>query len=162
MKVGTNLSAWLVMSLVLVAPVIAAAADPVTSTMGAYRVLRMADGSEKLEKAQSVVPGDLLEYQVTYENAGDKPVRDLQVNVAVPPGTTYVDGSAAGAAGAKVSFSADGGKTYAATSLKRKSADGKSEEMVPPVEYSNLQWRATEPLSKGKAQKYVYRVRVKQ
>ncbi|MCG8368377.1 MAG: hypothetical protein MJA27_34220, partial [Pseudanabaenales cyanobacterium] len=54
-----------------------------------------ANGEEKItwldmgDKA-SVVPGDVLRYELTSENAGEKPATNLVVTQPVPAQTTYV------------------------------------------------------------------------
>ena len=149
--------------LVLLAPmgIALAQSNAVSSHMDAYRVTKAADGKEVLEPAKALKPGEVIEYQITYENAdAAKPVSDLKINAPVPAGTQYVDGSAKTDASADLRFSADSGKTWAKAPLKRKRADGKGEEDVPPSQYSNLQWQSQEPLKQGHSQKYSYRVRV--
>ena len=138
-----------------------AASDAVTSRMEAFRVTKAADGKETLEAAPSLKPGEVIEYQVTYENSdAAHPAKDLKVNVQVPPGTNYVDGSARADAPAQMRVSADAGKTWGSAPLKRKRADGRGEEEVPASQYSNLQWLSQEPLKQGRSQKYSYRVRI--
>jgi len=138
-----------------------AAGDAVSSRMEAFRVKQMADGKEVLEAAKAIKPGEVIEYQITYDNAdAQKPVSELKINAPVPEGTSYVDGSAKTAVASQVMFSADAGKTWQKAPLKRKRADGKGEEVVPASQYSNLQWLSQEPLKQGHSQKYSYRVRV--
>jgi len=149
--------------LTLLAPfgVALAAGDAVSSRMDAYRVTQSADGKESLEPAKSLKPGEVIEYQITYENSdAARPVKDLKINAPVPAGTVFVDGSAKSSMPAQLRFSADSGKTWGPAPLKRKSADGKGEEDVPASQYSNLQWLSQEPLKQGHSQKYSYRVRV--
>ncbi len=138
----------------------ALADEPVSSRMDAYRVVTATNGSEQLEAAASVKPGDVIEYQIVYDNAGARSVSDLRINGPIPSGTLYVDGSARTTVRSQLKFSADGGASWQAAPVKRKSADGKRDEAVPPTAYTNVQWTAQEPLQQGASQKYRYRVRV--
>lgn len=147
----------------LLAPVgaVFAQSNAVSSHMDAYRVTQSAEGKEVLEPAKALKPGEVIEYQITYENSdAAKLVSDLKINAPVPPGTHYVDGSAKSGTKAELRFSADSGKTWGKAPLKHKRDDGKGEEEVPPSQYSNLQWLSQEPLKQGHSQKYSYRVRV--
>jgi uncharacterized repeat protein (TIGR01451 family) len=136
------------------------AQEPISSRMDVHRVALAADGSQRLESAAEVKPGDVLEYQIVYDNAGSKPVSDLRINGPVPAGTSYVDGSAKSSVRAQLKFSDDGGRTWSAAPLKRAANIGVAGETVPPELYSNVQWTAQEPLRPGVSQKYTYRVRV--
>ncbi len=138
-----------------------AAGDAVSSRMDAYRVTQSPDGKEVLQPAKGVKPGEVIEYQITYENTdAAKPVSDLKINAPVPTGTSYVDGSAKTETNSQIRFSADFGKNWQQAPLMRKRADGTGQEVVPASQYSNLQWLAQEPLKQGHSQKYSYRVRV--
>lgn len=151
----------LVLTLLVPVGVALAQSDAVSSHMDAYRVTTAADGKEVLETAKSLKPGEVIEYQITYENSeAAKPVSNLKINAPVPAGTSYVDGSAKSNAKADLRFSTDTGKSWGKAPLKRKRADGKGEEDVPASQYSNLQWLSQEPLKQGHSQKYSYRVRV--
>lgn len=147
-------------SLALMASAAVMAAEPVSSHMEAYRVARAADGSEKLEAATAIKPGEVIEYQITYNNDDAKPVSDMLINAPVPASTVYLEGSARSPVRSQVRFSDDRGQTWQTAPLKHKRVDGNGEEVVAPERYTNVQWRAEEPLSKGKTQKYSYRVRV--
>lgn len=145
--------------LALLAPVGAAMAqaDAVSSRMDAYRVTKSADGKEALEPAKAIKPGEVIEYQITYENSdAAKPVADLKINAPIPTGTNYVEDSAKTAVKSQIRFSIDSGKSWQQAPLMRKHADGKGEEVVPASQYSNLQWLAQEPLKQGHSQKYSY------
>lgn len=147
--------------LLVVAPFgFASAQEPVSSRMDAYRVVTAANGAEKLEAASAAQPGDVIEYQIVYDNAGAKSVSDLRINGPIPSGTAYVDGSAKSTVRTQLKFSHDGGASWQAAPVKRKAADGKRDEVVPASAYTNVQWTAQEPLQQGASQKYSYRVRV--
>ncbi|HKY31805.1 MAG TPA: DUF11 domain-containing protein [Candidatus Polarisedimenticolia bacterium] len=62
----------------------------------------------------SVPPGGVLTYSVAYANTGSADALAVEVVDAVPPGTAYVAGSAAGT-GMAISWSHDGGATFDAS-----------------------------------------------
>ena len=109
--------------------------------------------------AAAAKPGDLVEYRIVYDNKGSRPIRDLRVNGPVPAGTTAVESSAQSSVRSQLRFSHDGGVNWQAAPVRRWKAEGEG-EVVPPSQYSNVQWIAQEPLSTGGSQRYSYRVRV--
>ena len=145
--------------LVAVVPAAPALAE-VDSFMEALRVIEDQDGRETFEEARSARPGEVIEYRLTYKNSESTPVSQLKAKGPVPAGTRYVADSARSDVRARLRFSHDGGVTWQAAPLKRKAADGKGEEVVPPEHYSHVQWTAGQPLEKGKPQTYSYRVQV--
>ncbi len=146
----------LLVALVPAAPALA----EVDSQMEAFRVIEDKDGRESFEEARTASPGDVIEYRLTYTNTEDTPVSQLKVKGPVPAGTRYQADSARTGVRARLRFSHDGGVTWQAAPLKRKAADGKGEEVVPPEHYTHVQWTAGQPLEKGKPQTYSYRVQV--
>ena len=116
-----------------------AANDGLTSELNVWSVGKQADGSEALHPAQSVKPGDLLQYTATYKNAGNRAVSRLVASLPIPAGTEFVGASALPR---EVQASLDG-KVYAAPPLMRKVrlSDGKLADLpVPLTEYRYLRW----------------------
>ena len=74
-----------------------------------------ADGDVKTEMApaEAVVPGDEVVYTVTFANEGNEPASNIVVTDPVPAQMRYVEHSAFGP-GTDITFSVDGGKTFAA------------------------------------------------
>ncbi|MEO1573406.1 MAG: hypothetical protein AAFU65_00415 [Pseudomonadota bacterium] len=74
-----------------------------------------ADGDVKttMQPAEAVVPGDEVVYTVTFANEGDEPATNIVVTDPVPEQMRYVENSAFGP-GTEITFSVDGGKTFAA------------------------------------------------
>ena len=64
-----------------------------------------------LVPADRVVPGDEVFYTLEIRNTGSQPLPAPTVDFAVPEHMRYVANSAVGA-GAEVSFSVDGGRTF--------------------------------------------------
>ena len=124
------------------------------------------NGEEKItwldmgDKA-AVVPGDVLKYELTSENDGEKPAGNLVVTQPVPNQTHYVLESAK-ANGAELTFSIDGGETFVAEPLVEVTLpDGTVELQPAPAEaYTHIRWdygQSLEPLASVKA---VYEVSV--
>lgn len=145
----------LLLALLPAAPALA----EVNSLMEAFRVVSDKDGREQFEEAKAARPGDLIEYRLTYSNTEANPVNGLLVNGPVPAGTRYVGDSARSLKRASVRFSSDGGASWQQAPLKRKGADGK-DVVVPPEQYTHVQWTSGLPLEQGKPQSFIYRVRV--
>ena len=110
----------------------------VTSQLRAQRV-EMLGGKEVLRPATDGKPGEVLEYSGTYRNGGTAAVDKLQATVPVPPGTTFIAGSAEPA---QAQASTDGSR-FAPMPLVRsvKQPDGRErKEPVPLAEYRALRW----------------------
>ena len=124
----------------LSAPAFAATEKPtLTSELQVWNVVKKADGAEALLPAQSVKPGDLLQYTAVYKNADSRAVSRLVASLPIPAGTELVSASAVPR---EVQASVDG-KAYAATPLVRKlrRADGQIVDVpVPLAEYRFLRW----------------------
>ena len=124
----------------LSAPAFAAAEKAtLTSELQVWNVVKKADGAEALLPAQSVKPGDVLQYTAVYRNADSRAVSHLVASLPIPAGTELVDASAVPR---EVQASLDG-RVYAATPLMRKlrRADGQMVDVpVPLTEYRYLRW----------------------
>lgn len=85
------------------------------------------------------VPGAEVIYTTTFTNQGTKAAGDIVITDPIPANTTYVDGSASGDK-TTISFSIDGGKSYAAPEkLIIKTADGR-ERPARASEYTHIHW----------------------
>jgi uncharacterized repeat protein (TIGR01451 family) len=117
---------------------IAADADQVGATLRAFQVVG-AGKDAKLVPTVQANPGDVIEYQVTYHNAGKVPAKQVKATLPVPEGgMAYLEGSASPGA---LQASLDG-VTWSAPPLKREVVrDGRRlQEIVPPGEYRFLRW----------------------
>lgn len=96
-----------------------------------------------------VTPGTEVTYTITYRNIGDKPVDDVVVNDPVPAHMHYVAGSAEGASTA-ISYSIDGGKTWADAldKLKVADADG-STRAATAADCTNIRWVVNDQVKPG-------------
>ena len=119
------------------------------------------DGETDLErvKAATVVPGDEVIYTIYYTNVGDKSADRVVVTNPLPEEMLYVDGSAAGE-GAAVTFSVDGGKTYAAAvKLTVLDADG-NERSATAEDYTHIRWKLENPVASGEGGHVDFRARL--
>ncbi len=116
----------------------------------------------KMVPADSVSPGDVVEYVLTYTNQGDALATDANIDDAIPKGTTYVANSAAGE-GAEIAFSADGGKTFAPpvkVAYEYRLPSGAVEKRVAtPAEYTHVRW-TLKRVAPGATGKVSFRVKV--
>jgi len=100
------------------------------------KVVKAADGTEQLQDATSVKPGDVLEYKATYTNNTGKSVSGLVANLPIPEGLEYLPKSAK--PGASLVKAATGDGVFAAEPLTHIVA-GKTEP-VSYGDYRSLRW----------------------
>lgn len=116
----------------------AAVKKDVEVTLQQFKVTKRAQ-SEVLEPAAHIKPGEVIEYQVTYQNTTKRGISQLQATLPIPKETEYIPNTANPAA---VQASLDG-VNYAPVPLRRtvKLANGQmAEQDVPVVEYRSLRW----------------------
>jgi uncharacterized repeat protein (TIGR01451 family) len=149
--------------LLLAAP--ALAAPKITFSIAQFKEVAEQKGgvrSTKLVPAASVSPGDVVEYVLTYANQGDAPAVDANIDDAIPKGTTYLANTATGE-GAEVTFSSDGGKTFAPAvklTYEFRSPSGAVEKRVAtPAEYTHVRWTLKQ-VRPGATGKVSFRVKV--
>ena len=116
-----------------------------------------------LDKAGPVHPGDVLDWKITSANEGDGAARQYKTVGHVPQGTSFVAGSATAEYGAQVSYSIDGGKSFAAQpTVEEKQADGTVKRVPAPVSmYTEVRYEWADPLAAGATLNAGYKVRVK-
>lgn len=151
--------AWL-----LALPVLAQPKNAVEVKNEAFKEVRVvkADGTEeyKLIAPGQALPGDEIVYVTTFKNVGDKDVTDIVLTDPVPNNSLYKSGSAFGA-GTEITFSVDGGKTYAkAEALKV--ADRKGGVRAATAEdYTTIRWVFRNILRPGSSSTVMFRTFVK-
>jgi len=116
----------------------------------------------RMVPAHSAAPGDLVEYTLTYVNQGDEPATDAVIDDPIPRGSTYVANSATGE-GAEITFSTDGGKTFAPAvklTYEMKLPSGAVEKRVAtPAEYTHVRWKLKR-VPAGGSGKVAFRVKL--
>ena len=116
-----------------------------------------------LEKAESVNPGEILDWTITSENEGNAPAHGYKTVGQIPKGTVLVVGSTTSDGSASVVYSIDNGKNYSAQpTIEEKQADGTVKIVPAPVSmYTQLRYEWADPLASGGKLQASYKVRVK-
>lgn len=123
---------------IMLLPAMAMAAGNVSVSIKTDKQEVVVKNGKKLTQvvpATKFAPGDTIVYTITYTNKGTEPAVNAIVDDPVPRGTTYVGGSATGA-GAEITFSIDGGKTF----KKPSELTGGDKKPVPPEKYTAIRW----------------------
>lgn len=98
---------------------------------------------KKLVPTTQAASGDTLVYSLAYSNKGDEAATDAVIDNPVSAGMSYIDNSASGA-GADITFSIDGGKSYKKPSLltyEIKLPNGTVQKYTArPEEYTHIRW----------------------
>ena len=136
--------------LLAVALVIQLAAFPAIAQQNPILVKNVAETEVEVKNPQGVVekkrvpldkatPGTEVIYTTTFTNQGSKPAGNIAITNPVPANTTFVGSSAFGD-NTDVTFSIDGGKTYApADKLRVRTPEGRERAAVPS-DYTHIRW----------------------
>jgi uncharacterized repeat protein (TIGR01451 family) len=117
----------------------------------------------KVEKKRvppnKATPGTEVIYTSTFRNVGKRPAGNIGIVNPVPASTTLVGGSAFGE-NTEITYSADGGKTWAtADKVKVTGADGK-QRPAGLTEFTHIRWVYKGELAAGKQGSVGFRVTV--
>ncbi|MGH9869423.1 MAG: hypothetical protein ACREAA_14820 [Candidatus Polarisedimenticolia bacterium] len=128
-------------------------------------VVRDGQGRQEvaLEDASSTSPGDTLVLKIDYSNQGQVAAHNARVVDPIPAGTQLVPGSWT-AAGAEMTVSIDGGKTYEVYPARRPVSQPDGKTVMKEVEasaYTHVRWTALEPLAPGDARSATFKVKVR-
>ena len=155
----------LVLSLLLLAPAwpvrAATGSEPSIVVKTIAEVETKVDDTDqvKREPAQKVSPGGAVIYTISASNTGTKPATDVVVTDPIPEHMDYVDGSAS-SEGARVTFSVDGGKTFAAKEkLQVRGQDGGT-RAASATDFTHIRWQFEKPLAPGESRVVQFRARV--
>jgi len=150
----------------LTLPALAMASNAVDIKIKAEKIAVIVKDGKKIEKnvpAKKFQPGDTIIYTISYSNNSGEPAKDAVIDDPVPQGTTYVHESASGA-GADITFSIDGGKTFKKPTLLMYQVDtgkgGKEQRVASPDQYTNIRWTLSSIPPKGSG-KVTFKVKVK-
>lgn len=109
---------------------------------------------KKVAPVDKITPGDEVVYTLTYTNKTGKPATDIAITNPVPRHTRYKDGTAAGE-GTAITFSVDGGKTFATPDKLVVTARDKSGKDItrPAVaqDYTHIRWVVKQTLAPGQS-----------
>ena len=110
-------------------------------SLTAQKVVKQADGKEKLLAADRAFPGEVIQYDALYRNQSAKPLSNVSPTLPIPNGMVFIPDSAAPAP-AEASLD---GKIFQRIPIMRKirmpNGEQKEEE-VPATEYRALRWQA--------------------
>jgi uncharacterized repeat protein (TIGR01451 family) len=130
----------------LLLPMAAFAKPLVSVSITAEKEVTVVKNGKKVTKkvsANKIDAGDVIFYTVSYVNSGDEPATNAVLDDPIPMGTVYLPGSAFGA-GAEITFSTDGGRTFKKPSLlvyEMKNPNGTMEKRTAsPEEYTHIRW----------------------
>lgn len=127
-------------------------------------VTEVRDGEKvtRFVEVDKASPGDVLQYTITYSNTGDEVAKDAVIDNPIPEGATYQGNSAEGA-GAGITFSNDGGKTFAPAvklTYEVKLPSGKTEKRnASPSQYTHIRWTVAS-IAPGASGKVGFQVKV--
>lgn len=116
-----------------------------------------------LEKAGLLNPGEILQWTIKSQNDGNAPAHHYKTIGEIPPGTSYVIGSARAEGNVGVVYSIDGGQSFEAKPMiDQKQPDGSVRKVAAPASsYTHVRYEWNDPLSEGKQVSAFYKVRVK-
>lgn len=142
----------------------AIAAGKVNLTASAEKEVQVtnAKGEKELKRveAKKALPGDVVIYTVTYANTGKEVAENIFVTNPVPEHMVYVEGSATGK-NALVTYSVDGGKTFAEPDkLKVRKADG-MERLAATPDYTHIRWTFKKSVQPGATGSVSFRAKLK-
>ncbi len=101
----------------------------------------------RLVPVDAVVPGEEVVYTVNYTNISDTPAENIVITNPIPRELTYIDGSAFGP-GTDISFSVDGGASYADPASLTVIEDG-VERTATVRDFTNIRWEVKSPVDGG-------------
>ena len=131
---------------VLLLPIGAVAKPLVSVSITAEKEVTVVKSGQKTIKkiaATRIEPDDVIFYTMNYINSGDEAATSAVLDDPIPQGTVYLPGSAFGA-GAEITFSIDGGKSFKKPSLliyEVKNPNGSIDKRTAsPEEYTHIRW----------------------
>ena len=97
--------------------------------------------------AKLLEQGQVVYYTLRITNQTSVPLRNVAVIQPVPANTTYLADSASGP-GAAVSFSVDGGRTFAPGGSLMIEVEG-AKQLAHVTQYTHIRWQLRNPLAPG-------------
>jgi uncharacterized repeat protein (TIGR01451 family) len=98
--------------------------------------------------ARMLEQGQVVYYTLRITNQTTVPLRNVAVVQPVPANTTYLADSASGP-GAAVSFSVDGGQTFAPAGSLMIEVEGAKQQLAQASQYTHIRWQLRNPLAPG-------------
>ncbi|MEM0986223.1 MAG: hypothetical protein AAGJ32_08255 [Pseudomonadota bacterium] len=101
----------------------------------------------ELVAADVVAPGETVQYGLTYQNEGAEAVEDMVLTMPVPESLRFLETSA-DTAGTEVTYSVDGGASYAPREALTIEVDGELVE-AKADDITHIRWAFVEPVDTG-------------
>ncbi len=141
-------NAWLLLALGALAwAVPAAAQEPQALVISAANLMAGDQRHQELaaqgQDSSSLLPGDVVRYELVFTNIISDSVRNVQFTDPVPEGLQYVGGTArSDREDVVIEYSIDGGQTYTAQPMREVVENGlRVMRAAPPQTYSHIRWR---------------------
>lgn len=106
-----------------------------------------------------VIPGDVIMYEIGFENISDKPITNIVINNPLPNNSVYRQGSAT-TDSYDVTFSVDGKDFKSADKLVVKDKTGKT-WLAKPEQYTHIRWVYKKTLQPGEKKSVTYKTVIK-
>ena len=113
----------------------------------------------KLVPAEKVLPGEEVVYTIHARNRGGENATSVVITDPIPDHMVYRNGSAAGD-GTEITFSVDGGKTYAAASKLVVREDDGTVRPATASDYSHIRWKFNDAIEPGVDRSVRFRARL--
>jgi uncharacterized repeat protein (TIGR01451 family) len=114
------------------------------------QVVKVSDKGEKVieyVEPKTAIPGDVIRYDIGFENISNEEVSNIVVNNPVPNNSKYRDKSAEGK-DTEISFSVDGNTFAEPSKLVLKDSSGKT-WLATAEQYKYIRWVYKKPLPPG-------------
>jgi uncharacterized repeat protein (TIGR01451 family) len=147
--------------LVLALPASAQMAEPQALTIEAENL--SAQSAERADQNSGVtLPGDLIEYRLTFTNHQDSPVSQVVLNDPIPAGLVFVPGSVTGSRDdLQIDYSVDAGSTWSPDPRIEVEVDGETVLRPAPAEaFTHVRWTVTGAVNPGAQVTARFRARV--
>ena len=110
--------------------------------------------------AAKVLPGETVQYNTFFQNVGNQPTSNINIVNPIPKHTVYLPNTAQGQ-NTVVSFSVNGGKSYAPkAALKVRGRDGKV-RVAQPADYTHVKWQYRGNLAPKATKSVGFKVRLR-
>lgn len=132
----------------------AASASALTAEQKVFKevVTVSADGTPVTQRVEAdlVTPGETVVYALTYLNDEGESASDIVLTMPVPEVVIYKEGSAE-VAQMRITYSADGGKSFASREAVRVSDEAGSTRVADAAEITHIRWTRLTALAPGEA-----------
>ena len=139
----------------------AQAAEPQALTIEAENITAQSDDRAGNAAATSL-PGDVIEYRLTFTNYQDGPISDVVLNDPIPEGLVFVPGSVTGSReDLTIEYSIDEGTSWSERPEVEVDVAGQTERRAaPPEAYTHVRWTVTGEVNPGAQVTARFRARV--